>query len=111
MIRAHVLPYAAPGIITGLILSIARALGEAAPLILVGATTGRLASEPHLLDLNQLQERFTALPIVVTVWTKNPQDGLRRDRRRRHRRHARRSWWSPTPLAILLRNRYEKKRT
>src|SRR5215207_9688813 len=40
VIRAHVLPYAAPGIITGLILSLARALGEAAPLLLVGATMG-----------------------------------------------------------------------
>jgi phosphate transport system permease protein len=76
VIRAHVLPYAAPGIITGLILSLARALGEAAPLILVGATTGRLASDPSLTDLSQLRERFTALPIVVTEWTKNPQEGF-----------------------------------
>ena len=76
VIRAHVLPYAAPGIITGLILSLARALGEAAPLILVGATAGRLASDPSLLDVSQLRERFTALPIVVTEWTKNPQEGF-----------------------------------
>jgi phosphate transport system permease protein len=76
VIRGHVLPYAAPGIITGLILSLARALGEAAPLILVGATTGRLAGDPSLLDLGQLRERFTALPIVVTEWTKNPQEGF-----------------------------------
>ena len=110
VIRAHVLPYAAPGIITGLILSIARALGEAAPLILVGATTGRLASDPHLLDLNQLQERFTAMPIVVTVWAKNSQEGF--------------DELAAAAIvvmlvivviantaAILLRNRYEKKRT
>jgi phosphate transport system permease protein len=110
VIRAHVLPYAAPGIITGLILSIARALGEAAPLILVGATTGRLASDPSLLDLGQLRERFTALPIVVTEWTKNPQEGF--------------DEIAAAAIvvmlvvvvlantaAILLRNRYEKKRT
>jgi phosphate transport system permease protein len=110
VIRSHVLPYAAPGIITGLILSIARALGEAAPLILVGATTGRLASDPHLLDLNQLQERFTAMPIVVTVWAKNSQEGF--------------DELAAAAIvvmlvivviantaAILLRNRYEKKRT
>ena len=42
--RDHVLPYAAPGILTGTMLAIARALGEAAPLILIGAITGRLAS-------------------------------------------------------------------
>ena len=40
--RDHVLPYAAPGILTGTVLSIARALGEAAPLILIGAITGLL---------------------------------------------------------------------
>jgi len=110
VIRAHVLPYAAPGIITGLILSLARALGEAAPLLLVGATTGRLAGEPSLLDLNQLRERFTALPIVVTQWTKNPQEGF--------------DEIAAAAIivmlvivvilntaAILLRNRYEKKRT
>ena len=38
--RDHVLPYAAPGILTGTMLSLARALGEAAPLIIVGAVTG-----------------------------------------------------------------------
>jgi phosphate transport system permease protein len=76
VIRTQVLPYAAPGIITGLILSLARALGEAAPLILVGATTGRLAGDPSLLDLGQLRERFTALPIVVTGWATNPREGF-----------------------------------
>ena len=40
VIRDHVLPYAAPGILTGTLLSLARALGEAAPLILVGAVAG-----------------------------------------------------------------------
>ena len=39
--RGHVLPYAAPGILTGTVLALARALGEAAPLILVGRL-GRL---------------------------------------------------------------------
>jgi phosphate transport system permease protein len=109
VIRGHVLPYAAPGIITGLILALARALGEAAPLILVGATTGRLA-KPELFDLGQLRERFTALPIVVTEWTKNPQQGF--------------DEIAAAAIivmlvivviantaAILLRNRYEKKRS
>ena len=40
------LPYAAPGILTGTVLSIARALGEAAPLILIGAITGLAARRP-----------------------------------------------------------------
>ena len=44
VVRSHVLPYAAPGILTGTVLALARALGEAAPLILVGAVTGFLGS-------------------------------------------------------------------
>ena len=69
MIRTQVLPYAAPGILTGTLLSMARAVGEAAPLILVGAVTGRLGDNPALFDLSALDDRFTALPIVITSWT------------------------------------------
>lgn len=69
MIRTQVLPYAAPGILTGTLLSMARAVGEAAPLILVGAVTGRLGDNPGLLDLGAITDRFTALPIVITSWT------------------------------------------
>ena len=77
VVRHHVLPYAAPGILTGTVLSLARALGEAAPLILVGAVTGRLGTETSLLDVGQLQERFTAMPIVITTWAGRPQAGFR----------------------------------
>ena len=44
VVRSHVLPYAAPGILTGTILAFSRALGEAAPLILVGGAPGFFAS-------------------------------------------------------------------
>ena len=109
VIRSHVLPYAAPGIITGTILSLARALGEAAPLILVGAVTNRLGSDPEILDLRSLQDRFTAMPMVITTWAGQPGQGF----------------VSLTAAAIvvllavvlvansaaiLLRNHYEKKR-
>ena len=40
MVRSHVLPYAAPGILTGTILALARAFGETAPLLMVGAIAG-----------------------------------------------------------------------
>jgi phosphate transport system permease protein len=60
--RDHVLPYAAPGILTGTMLSLARALGEAAPLILLGAITGRLPQ-------TGLTERFTALPMLIYSWS------------------------------------------
>jgi phosphate transport system permease protein len=110
VIRSHVLPYAAPGIITGLILSLARALGEAAPLILVGATTGRLASDPSLLDLGQLRERFTALPIIVTEWAKNPRPGFDQVAAAAIVVMLVIVVLANT-VAILLRNRYEKKRS
>jgi len=77
VIRSHVLPYAAPGILTGTVLSLARALGEAAPLILVGAVTGRLASDAGLADLSQLTDKFTAMPIVITTWAGRPDAGFR----------------------------------
>lgn len=66
--RSHVLPYAAPGILTGTLLSLSRAIGEAAPLIVIGAVTGRLGEKAGLFDINQLQERFTAMPVVITDW-------------------------------------------
>jgi phosphate transport system permease protein len=76
VIRSHVMPYAAPGILTGTVLALARALGEAAPLILVGAITGRLATEPSVLDFDQFTDKFTAMPIVITTWAQKPQEGF-----------------------------------
>lgn len=109
VIREHVLPYAAPGILTGTILSLARALGEAAPLILVGAVTGRLAANPGFLELGELRDRFTAMPIVITEWSTNPRPGFEESA----------AAAIVVMLAIvlvfnaagiLIRNRYEKRR-
>ncbi len=76
-IRHHILPYAAPGILTGTVLSLARALGEAAPLILVGAVTNSLGSDPGLFDVGSLKERFTAMPTVITQWAGEFQGGFK----------------------------------
>jgi len=75
VVRGHVLPYAAPGILTGTVLALARALGEAAPLILVGATTGFLSGGADYSP-DTLQDRFTALPIIITNWAGRPQEGF-----------------------------------
>jgi phosphate transport system permease protein len=77
VIRHHVVPYAAPGVLTGTVLALARAIGEAAPLILVGAITGRLSSSYQFLDPTQLRERFTAMPIVIAEWAGDPNPGFR----------------------------------
>lgn len=72
VVRSHVLPYAAPGILTGTVLAMARALGETAPLLMVGATTGFFVTNGSLLE--KLQSRFTSLPTQVFAWVKKPQD-------------------------------------
>ena len=109
VVRFHVLPFAAPGIITGTILALARALGEAAPLILIGAVTNRLGSNPDLLNVTLLDDRVTAIPIVITTWAGQPQEGF----------IALTAAASVVLLAIvllanasaiLLRNRYENRR-
>jgi phosphate transport system permease protein len=76
VIRGHVLPYALPGVITGTVLALARAIGEAAPLLLCGAVMGLLPGRDGLLDLSQLNERFTALPIVIADWARTPRAGF-----------------------------------
>jgi phosphate transport system permease protein len=68
---SHVLPNAIPGILTGTILAISRAIGETAPLVVVGAST------VILLDPNGPFSKFTTLPIQIYQWTTRPQDEFR----------------------------------
>lgn len=104
VIRSEVLPYAAPGILTGTVLALSRAVGEAAPLILVGAIMG-FFNGGSALDVTG---PFTALPIVIFHWAKQPE-----------------TWKSNTAAAIVVllvvvlalnaaaiffRNHYEKSR-
>lgn len=68
MVRQAVLPAAAPGIMTGIILAMARAIGETAPLILVGAFTFvTFVPQPF-------SGGYTVLPIQVYDWATRPQD-------------------------------------
>ncbi|MBP6208307.1 MAG: phosphate ABC transporter permease PstA [Anaerolineales bacterium] len=63
----HVLPNALPGILTGSILAVSRAIGETAPLIVVGASTF------ISLDPDGPFSKFTALPIQIYQWTTRAQ--------------------------------------
>jgi phosphate transport system permease protein len=66
VVRSHVLPYAAPGIFTGTILSLARAFGETAPLLMVGAVTGYLTpARGQSLGEILRGTRYTALPTEI----------------------------------------------
>jgi phosphate transport system permease protein len=107
VVRSHVLPYAAPGIFTGAILSLARAFGETAPLLLVGAIQGYLSTPTGRTPVEILQGPYTALPMQIFSWAKLPAG----------------DWEANTAAAIivllvailvvnfaaiLLRNRYER---
>ncbi|MEZ5412493.1 MAG: phosphate ABC transporter permease PstA [Acidimicrobiales bacterium] len=110
VIRDHMLPYAAPGILTGTLLSIARAAGEAAPLILVGTITGYLTDVPSWFDVSQIRGRFTAMPIVITTWARQPQDEFRIDNTAAAIVVLIVFVLLLNSAAIVLRNRFEKRR-
>ena len=71
VIWAHVLPSALPGILTGNILAMSRAIGETAPLVVVGAST--FVS----IDPSGPFSKFTSLPVQIYQWASRPQDEFR----------------------------------
>jgi len=101
-VRSQVLPVALPGILTGTILAVARAIGETAPLILVGAASF------ITVDPSGPFSKFTALPIQIFQWTSYPQEEF-------HSIAAAASLALLVLLlvlnaaAVLLRNRYARK--
>lgn len=68
VVRGQVLPMAMPGILTGTILALSRAVGETAPLIMVGAV-GFLAFTPQ-----GVMDQFTVLPLQIYNWVSRPQE-------------------------------------
>jgi phosphate transport system permease protein len=108
VVRSHVLPYAAPGVFTGVILSLARAFGETAPLLMVGAVTGYFSTPGGRSPLEILQGKFTALPTEIFAFSKNIGDDWRAN--------AAAAIivllvviLLVNAVAIVLRNRYERK--
>jgi phosphate transport system permease protein len=75
----HVLPYSLSGIATGIIIALARAIGETAPLITIGALTyiaflpsSPLQAEPPFVSGQWLRDPFTVLPIQMFNWISRP---------------------------------------
>ena len=71
--KDHVLPSAMPGIMTGTILAMSRIMGEAAPLVVVGATAMILFDPDPLAALNGGNVNFTVIPIQIYFWTAEPE--------------------------------------
>jgi phosphate transport system permease protein len=81
VIRDHVVPSATPGILTGIIIGVSRALGETAPLITIGALTfiaflpaAPVKAEFPFLSFEWLWDGFTVLPIQAFNWISRPGD-------------------------------------
>ena len=75
VVRKLVLPSAVPGILTGTVLALSRALGETAPLILAGAVLGFFSTGGGIAEL--FGGPYTALPIIVFDWARRPQEEFR----------------------------------
>jgi phosphate transport system permease protein len=70
VVSRQVLPAAAPGIATGTILALSRAIGETAPLLMIGALT-YVPFDPEIFGA------FTALPVQIYNWTRQPQEDFK----------------------------------
>ena len=70
MVAHHVLPLAMPGMLTGTIIGMARALGESAPLLMIGMVA-------FIVDIpNGVTDAATALPVQVFLWSDSPERGF-----------------------------------
>jgi phosphate transport system permease protein len=79
-VRYHILPYSSAGILTGVIIGMARAIGETAPIITIGALTfiaflpgAPVKAEPPFVSFEWLFSPFTVMPIQMFNWTSRPE--------------------------------------
>jgi phosphate transport system permease protein len=79
-VRHHILPYSSAGILTGIIIGMARAIGETAPIITIGALTfiaflppAPVKAEPPFISFEWLTSPFTVMPIQMFNWTSRPE--------------------------------------
>ncbi len=79
VVQGHILPYSTGGILTGVIIGMARAIGETAPIITVGALTfiaflppAPVGTEFPFVSFEWLKSPFTVMPIQIFNWTSRP---------------------------------------
>ena len=105
--RKLVLPAAVPGILTGTVLALARALGETAPLLLIGGIVGGFSTAEGASVVDTLLGGYTALPLTVFQWAKQPQEEFRQLAAAAIVVLLAVTLFANT-VAILLRNRFER---
>jgi len=78
--KDHIIPYSMPGILTGVIIGMARAIGETAPIITIGALTfiaflppAPVQAEPPFVSFDWVMSPFTVMPIQMFNWTSRPE--------------------------------------
>jgi len=79
-VKDHILPYSSAGILTGVIIGMARAIGETAPIITIGALTfiaflppSPVQAAPPFVSFEWLTSPFTVMPIQMFNWTSRPE--------------------------------------
>jgi phosphate transport system permease protein len=79
-VKDHIIPYSSAGILTGVIIGMARAIGETAPIITIGALTfiaflpgSPISAEPPFVNFEWLTSPFTVMPIQMFNWTSRPE--------------------------------------
>jgi phosphate transport system permease protein len=79
-VRDHIVPYSSAGILTGIIIGMARAIGETAPIITIGALTfiaflppSPVGPEFPFFSFEWLKSPFTVMPIQMFNWTSRPE--------------------------------------
>ena len=81
--KDHIIPYSLPGILTGVIIGLSRAIGETAPIITIGALTfiaflppAPVTAEFPFLSFEWLKAPFTVMPIQMFNWTSRPDEAF-----------------------------------
>lgn len=82
-VKDHIVPYSMPGILTGVIIGMSRAIGETAPIITIGALTfiaflppSPIVDTPPYISFEWLKAPFTVMPIQMFNWTSRPEEAF-----------------------------------
>ena len=86
VVSDHLVPYATPGIMTGVIIGLSRAIGETAPIITLGALTfiaflpaSPISSTAPFINFDWLWSGFTVMPIQMFNWTSRPEEAFQQN--------------------------------